>query len=208
MSDLSNYLENEILDHILGTTSFTMPSVFMSLHSGHPAETGANELAGGSYVRQAVAFDAAAAGTADNTSDEEFDLTGVSNGTVFFIGLWDASTVGNFLWAAPLIGTAATFSGANAGDVLTSFAHGYANDDRVYVKRGGGSALPAGLAEDTLYHVVGVTTDTFQLSATQGGAAVTITADGEGIAVRATGKAFNNGDLFRIPAGDADFSLD
>lgn len=208
MPDLSNFLENEILDHILGTGSYAMPTPFWSLHNGHPGETGANELAGGSYARQSVAFGAAAGGAAANTALESWDLTGVTAGTIYFVGEWDAVSGGNFLWAVPLVGTPATFTGANAGDVLTSFGHGFVNDDRVYVKRASGSALPTGLAEDTLYFVVGATTDTFQVSATQGGAAVVITVDGEGIAVKVTGQPFTPGNLFQIAIGDLDMALD
>lgn len=208
MSDLSNFLENEILDHILGTGSYTMPTGFWSLHNGHPAETGANELTGGSYARQSVAFGAAASGAASNTAQEQWDLTGVTGATIFFVGYWDAATVGNYLWSVPLGGTPATFTATNAGDVFTSYAHGYANDDRVYLKRASGSALPAGPSEDILYFVVGATTDTFQVSTTQGGGAVALTTDGEGIAVRCTGKAFNAGDLFQIAIGDLDIAID
>lgn len=212
MPDLSNFAENELLDHILGTGSYTMPTPFWGLHSGHPGETGANELTGGSYARQSVAFAAAASGLAANTALEQWDLTGVTGATVFFAVEWDAVSGGNPLWAVPLgpAGSvvAATFVGANAGDVCTSFAHGFIDTDRVYVKRASGSALPTGYAEDTLYFVVGATTDTFQLSLTSGGAAIVITADGEGIAVRANGKPFTPGDLLQIGVGDLDMALD
>lgn len=205
---LSNYLENEILDHILGTGSFTMPSVFGSLHSGAPGETGANELTGGSYARQAIAFGAAASGTASNSAQEEWDLTGVTSGTVLFVGLWDASTSGNYLWTAPLGGTPYTFTGLASTDVLTSYGHALVNDNRVVVDADPGSALPTGLSEDTVYWVVGVSGDTFQLSTTQGGGAINITANGEGIAYFLDAKAFNSGDTFRIAAGDLDVFID
>jgi hypothetical protein len=213
MSDFSDFLENEILDHILGTGAYPMPSVFGALHSDHPGETGANEIIGGSLARQAIAFGAAAGGSASNSAQEEWDTTGAASGTAYFVGLWDAVTLGNFLWAVPL-GTAtapvvaATFSAQASTDTLTSYGHGYATNDRVYVKRGSGSALPTGLAEDTLYHVVGATADTFQLSTSQGGAAVNLTADGEGIAVRANGRAYTAGDIVRIAAGSLTASID
>lgn len=208
MSDIQNFAENKILDHVLGTTSWTLPVPFWGLNSGHPGETGANELSGGSYARQSIAFAAAAAGHTDNTTLEQWDLTGVTAGTVFFLTEWDAVSGGNAIWAVPLVGLAATFTAQASTDALTSYGHGYSDADRVYVKAASGSALPAGLAEDTLYFVVGSTASTFQLSATLAGAAINITADGEGIAVRATGKAFNPGDLFQIAIGDLDMNLD
>lgn len=212
MPDLSNFAELELLDHILGTGSYAMPTPFWGLHSAHPGETGASELTGGSYARQSIAFGAAVAGAASNTALEQWDLTGVTAGTVFFAVEWDAVSGGNPLWAVPLGPTgsvvANTFTGANTGDVCTSYGHGFVNDDRVYVKRASGSALPTGYSEDTLYFVVGATTDTFQLALTQGGAAVVITVDGEGIAVRANGKPFTPGDLLQIGIGDLDMALD
>jgi hypothetical protein len=52
------------------------------------------------------------------------------------------------------------------------------NDNRCVVFDVEGTGVPAGLTEGTTYWVVGVSGNTFQLSATQGGAAVNVTADG------------------------------
>ncbi len=69
---------------------------------------------------------------------------------------------------------------ADAGtDTLTSTAHGWINDERLFVYNSGG-ALPSGLSAETRYWVVNKATDTFQLSATQGGAAIDITDAGSG----------------------------
>ena len=46
MTHLSDYLEDAILDHIVGTASLTSPTAWGSLHDDHPVETGANELTG------------------------------------------------------------------------------------------------------------------------------------------------------------------
>lgn len=93
-------------------------------------------------------------------------------------GVWTASTGGTlraigFLDAdPPILGTGA------ASDTITAPAHGLANDQRVRVLACPGAVIPTGLSEDTTYFVISVATDTFQLSATQGGAAVNITASG------------------------------
>jgi hypothetical protein len=60
-------------------------------------------------------------------------------------------------------------------NVFTSLNHGLANGDTVHVV---GDAVPAGLSSTALYWVVGVSGSTFQLSATNGGSAVDVTADG------------------------------
>jgi hypothetical protein len=203
---LSDYLEDALNDEILGTTQLITPTNWMSLHSAHPGETGASELVGGSYARQTTAFDASAAGVSQNTAAETFtNITGAPN-EVGYLGFFDAVTVGNFLWYAPLGGTPATFTAANTGDVFTSFAHGLVNDNRVFVTAWPGSALPAGAAEATDYFIVGATTDTFQIALTQGGAAVLLTSDGEGIAYQVDFRAFTNGDNFSVAIGNAVFS--
>ncbi len=204
----SNFLEDEILDHVLGTGTFTSPTAWGSLHDDPPAETGANELTGGSYARQTIVFGAAASGTASNTAEENWDLTGVTAGDVLFVGLFDASTAGNFLWGMPLGGDADTFTALASSDVLTSYGHGRANDDRVVLGVAPGSALPTGLSEDTMYWIVTVMTDTFQLSLTMGGGAINFSTDGEGIMFLVDAKAFNAGDTFRIAIGDLDVSID
>ncbi len=205
---LSDYLEDALNDHLLGTTPLTSPTNWMSLHSAEPGETGANELSGGGYARQSTAFDASAGGLADNTAAEAItNLQGAPN-EVGYIGLFDAATVGNFLWWAPLGGTPNTFTATDTGDVFTSYGHALVNDDRVIVFDFPGSALPTGATAGTEYWVVGVAGDTFQLSTTQGGAAIVLTSDGEGIAYFVDYRSFNNGDNFNVAAGDLNFQSD
>ena len=66
-----------------------------------------------------------------------------------------------------------------ATETLTSNSHAFTNGDRVRVASTGGSN-PGGLVAGTVYFVVGSTTNTFQLSATEGGAAIDITDTGSG----------------------------
>ena len=118
------------------------------------------------------------------------------------VGLWDASTVGNFLWAGP-IGTPKflPFTAANTGDLFTAFAHGLVNGasgdmiDLVDIFDG---VLPTGSTEYTNYFVVGGGTDTFQIAATQNGTAIVITTDGGGMLRRIQPKTTNAGDTVSI----------
>ncbi len=203
---ISDFREDEINDAQLGTTTLTAVANFMSLHSAHPAETGANELAGGGYARQSTAFDASVSGVSQNTDIETFtNIDGAPN-EIGYLGFFDAATVGNFLWYAPLGGAPATFTAADTGDLFTSFAHGMVNGNRVFVTAWPGSTLPTGAAEETDYFIISATTDTFQISLTLGGAAVTLTSDGEGIAYLVSFRAFTDGDNFTVAAGNAIFS--
>jgi hypothetical protein len=99
MSALSNYAENKVLDHILGTTAFTAPSaVYLGLATQSFTDANSSvELTGNNYSRVAVTFDDAASGTADNTSAIEFAAATGSWGSVSHFGLFDASSGGNLL---------------------------------------------------------------------------------------------------------------
>jgi len=63
-------------------------------------------------------------------------------------------------------------------ETFTSVAHGLVNTDRVYILA---TTLPTGLSSSILYYVISATTDTFQVSLTSGGAAVTFTTDGTAV---------------------------
>lgn len=102
---LSTYLRNKILDHYLGGSSFAQPTPFVSLHTADPGLTGANEVAGGSYARQNVSAKLAAASGGSKASNADTDFTGmpaVGGGGVTHIGIWDASSAGNFLQGGAL----------------------------------------------------------------------------------------------------------
>lgn len=95
---LSNYAENKVLDHVLGTTSYTMPTTHLALFTVAPTDSSAGtEVTGGSYARQPLAnsFSASSSGTASNNTD--IDFTGMPACTVVSIGIMDASTGGNLL---------------------------------------------------------------------------------------------------------------
>lgn len=99
MSAMSDYLENEILDHILATGSYTAPSnvyVGLSTASFNDDNSG-TELTGNGYARVEVTFGAASSGTASNSAAVEFSAATGSWGTVSHFGIFDASSSGNLL---------------------------------------------------------------------------------------------------------------
>jgi hypothetical protein len=99
MSAMSDYLENEILDHILATGSYTAPTaVYVGLSTASFADDNSGtELSGSGYARVAATFGAAASGTASNSAAIEFPAATGSWGTVSHFGIFDASTSGNLL---------------------------------------------------------------------------------------------------------------
>lgn len=154
-------------------------AIFASLHTGDPSTTGANEATGGSpaYARKSVTYAAASTGTRASNIAQTFDVPAA---TYFHVGLWSASTAGTFYGYLPLGGyTPQTGNVVASTDVITSFAHGLIDTNRVMVFDIQNVGMPTGLTEGTAYFVVTAATDTFQLSLTSGGAAVNVTADGE-----------------------------
>ena len=99
MSAMSDYLELEILDHILGTGAYTMPSaVYVGLSTGSfNDDNSGTELSGNNYTRKAITFGAASSGTATNNAAVEFNAATGSWGTVSHFGIFDAASSGNLL---------------------------------------------------------------------------------------------------------------
>lgn len=116
MSAMSDYLENKILDHVLGTTAYTAPStVYIGLSTGSFGDDNSGtELTGNNYSRVSAAFDAASGGTTDNTAAIEFAAATGSWGTVSHFGIFDAASSGNLL----IHGAFSTGKLISSGDVL------------------------------------------------------------------------------------------
>ena len=104
MAEMSNYLENALINGTLRATSYTAPTtIYVGLYTTDPtdANTG-TEVSGGSYARTAVTFGAPSDGVSLNSAAVEFPQATGSWGTVGWIGLLDASTAGNLLYHTPL----------------------------------------------------------------------------------------------------------
>ena len=111
----SNYLSNEILDHVFSGNAFTAPSnYYVALYTVSPtASGGGTEVTGGGYVRKTATFTTSAT-QSTNQSAIEFPTASASYGTVLAAAVLDASSGGNLLAFANL--TAAKTIGI--GDVL------------------------------------------------------------------------------------------
>lgn len=122
----SNYLENKLLDHVFGATSYSAPAtLYIALYTSDPTDADSGtEVSGGSYARQAVTnnttnWPAASGGSKSNANAIVFPAATAAWGTVTHVGIRDALTGGNLLYSGAL-GTPKT---VNNGDVF-SFAAG------------------------------------------------------------------------------------
>jgi hypothetical protein len=104
MAEMSNYLEQALINATLRGTNFTAPTtVYVALFTTDPtdANTG-TEVSGGSYARTSVTFAAPSNGVSVSNADCTFPQCTSTWGTVGWIGLMDASTSGNLLYHTPL----------------------------------------------------------------------------------------------------------
>jgi hypothetical protein len=104
MAEMSNYLENALINATLRNTSYTSPAtVYLALYTSDPtdADTG-TECSGSGYARQAITFGAPSNGVSTNSAAIEFAQAGDSWGTITHIGIRDALTTGNLLYHTPL----------------------------------------------------------------------------------------------------------
>ena len=101
---MSNFLENELYDHVLRNAAYTSPSnIYVSLHTADPTDDASGaEVSGGSYARTAVTMGAPTNGSGTNSADVQFPQCTSDWGSVSHIAIWDASTSGNMLFHSPL----------------------------------------------------------------------------------------------------------
>lgn len=118
MAGLGTYGKNKILDAIFNNTSFAVATPYLSLHQSDPGATGTNEVTGGSYARQAIGSSFPAASGGAISSDVDVNFTAMPDTTandISYVGVWDASSAGNFIWGGALVAAKVT----NAGDTLS-----------------------------------------------------------------------------------------
>ncbi len=167
-----------LLDHLFGATNMTRPATF------YLALTSAGvELTGNGYARVAITNNTT---NFANTSSRQkllqvaqaFAAATANWSTVDGWALYDASTNGTAWVSGDMADLPVLAIGDASADTLTSSSHGFTVNQAVRVEAPTGQSLPAGLSASTSYYVVNPTTNTFQLSATQGGSAIDLTVAG------------------------------
>lgn len=110
----SDYLENQIIDHLFRTATFSKPAaIYVALFTVAPTDAGGGtEVTGGSYARIALAplnanwlatqggTSGASSGTGGQTSNASiitFAAPSADWGTIVAVGIFDAVSSGNLL---------------------------------------------------------------------------------------------------------------
>lgn len=85
---------------------------YLSGHTADPGTTGASELSGGGYARQAIVFGAASGGVEGNNAAIAMPNAGSS--AVSHVGFWSAVTAGTYLgglqMASPVTAASISFA--------------------------------------------------------------------------------------------------
>jgi len=108
MGSASDYAEAKILDHLVGKTSFTMPTTYIALSTADPTDdaSGIAEPVGNGYARESTAggdWNAAAAGATSNANAISFGpATPGAWGVITHFAGYDALTGGNMLFHGAL----------------------------------------------------------------------------------------------------------
>jgi hypothetical protein len=136
MAAMSNFLENELVDHVFRSRSFPAPTaMWVALFTAAPNDTGGGtEVTGGSYARIALnpsasnwqgtggevtAVDSAGTGgTTSNNATITFPAPTANWGTITHFAIFDAVTSGNMFFYGALTQS----KNVNNGDAAPSFA--------------------------------------------------------------------------------------
>lgn len=116
--DISTFLANEMLDHILDGATFTQPSTaYLALYTTMPnaGDTGGVEVTGGSYARVVCHgtgdWAEASGGATSNLAVETFPVATANWGTVLGMGIRSASTAGSLYFFKTLTASKTVYSG-------------------------------------------------------------------------------------------------
>lgn len=173
-----------------------LTNIYVALHTADPGvggTQGTSEISYIGYNRSAVARTTGGWTVTGNsvspvaTVNGFGQMTGGTGGlaTHFSTGVQSSGST-KILHKGVIGSRLGPFSCTAAGTLTIPGLSGVAVDDRFIAESVDGSTLPTGLTEGTAYWVKTVSGNDITLSATQGGAAISISAAGDGLAWRAT----------------------
>ena len=107
MAGFSDYLENKLIDHVNGKTSYTMPTEYIGVSTADPLDdkSGLAEPSGSGYARVATTgatWNAGSSGSATNAAAITFPTATGAWGTITHFATFDAATAGNMLESGEL----------------------------------------------------------------------------------------------------------
>jgi len=175
-----------------GTSPLT--NIQVALHTAWPSETDTQDASEAAYTGSGRAAVARTTGGWAVTNDQVSPVANIVFGqrtnagaaiVCPFFSTGVASSGATKIMRRGVIGSRlGAFAAATSDTFTVPGLSGLANDDQIVFLSTHGSALPTGITEGTVYYVIGLSGDTFQVSTTVGGGAVNVTAVGDGVAFR------------------------
>lgn len=102
MSASSDFLENKLLDHVLGNTTYSQPAnIYLALFTASTGLEGNNPTSevttsGTAYARQALSFGASSGGTCATDATVTFPIATASYGLVTHVAIVDHASNTNW----------------------------------------------------------------------------------------------------------------
>lgn len=133
MSQLSNFLENAVINHLVRNTAYSpVATLYVALFNTNPNDDASGtEVSGGGYARQVITFGVASGGAVENDNVPTWTASGASFGTVAYFAIFDALTSGNMLHYAAVTPAVVRPDGSTTnmqvGDVTLDFTDGVAS---------------------------------------------------------------------------------
>lgn len=174
---------------------------YYALHTADPGDGGdqsTNEVSYTGYARQSAARSASgftvSGSQLSNAAQIQWGLCTAGSATAMFWSVGKASSgAGQILHRGVMGAALGPFVAESSNDTITIKGHGLSVDDRIAFWARPGDSLPSGITQGTVYWVKTVADgDNITLSATQGGATLDITADGDGFAMKVSPLAISN----------------
>lgn len=123
MGSLSDFAENELLDHVLNAAYTPPATVYLALHTADPTDDGSGAEANyTSYARTAITFGAASSRRVTQSGAVTFPASTGGSNTVTHWGIWDASSSGNML-AHGAFATSKSIVSGNTPSVATGVVY-------------------------------------------------------------------------------------
>jgi hypothetical protein len=201
----SSTFANDVLKLVFNATAIAnvcdnaaaspLTNLQVALHSADPLNAGdqtTSEVAYTGYARVAVARTTGGWTVTGNSVSPVATIAfgactaGSATATHFSVGV-ASSGASKILRRGVLGSRLGPFTGAVSGNAITiPGLTGLAVNDRIIFAAVDGTTLPGGITAGTAYWVISVTGDVITISATSGGASITISSSGDGLAYRST----------------------
>jgi len=115
MARLPSTQENAAVAAMFSSTT----TFYLSLHTGDPSTTGANEIASG-YTRQSITFSAPSAGLATSFQSQNYTNIPAEASGISYFGIYSSSSAGTYEGG----GTTSGLNGSIPSGATVSFAAG------------------------------------------------------------------------------------